>query len=345
VVESETSHSVQVLNRKKAEKQAFQIETYSPDEEKFPQLFALGDSWLWQNEPQKALAGFSNLASSLKDRGYSFGTSANRYPPPADGWTNVFNRVGIKLAELPPLHAELQRRFEKVAKENTVVGAVLLSASGNDIAAHDKKDNKPDYSTAKLYNLLNENPKAQKEVFNQNAKSDFFGDLKKYYTGTLKILLSISQAPILIHGYDYPIPDGRPFLSKDGAGIGIGPWLQGVFDERKVDRAFHRIAMKELIVELNTLIASVAQDNEKVFSDVERARLRYVKLAGVLNSQADFGDPDKDVGYQKYWANEIHPTKLGFDILAYEVVKKLTAIGVASGSAAIASVKPVCPYK
>jgi hypothetical protein len=36
--------------------------------------------------------------------------------------------------------------------------------------------------------------------------------------------------PILVHGYDYPVPDGRGFLG--GGGLLPGPWLKPGFDEK-----------------------------------------------------------------------------------------------------------------
>jgi hypothetical protein len=48
--------------------------------------------------------------------------------------------------------------------------------------------------------------------------------------------------------------------------------------------------------------------------------VRFVRLAGTLGDQADFGDD-----HRKYWDNELHPTKRGFELLAEKFVAEIDA--------------------
>lgn len=98
--------------------------------------------------------------------------------------------------------------------------------------------------------------------------------------------------PILVHGYDYPVPDGRGFLG--GWGSLPGPWLKPGFDEKLFgDIATTTQMMVVLIDRFNTMLQNLVR--ESGFENVT-----YIDLRGTLsNAQAD---------YKNWWANELHPT-------------------------------------
>lgn len=118
--------------------------------------------------------------------------------------------------------------------------------------------------------------------------------------------------PIFIHGYDYPVPDGRGFDILD---IPVtGPWLKPALDTAKVkdDPAFRLAVVRELIDRLNGLF--------KTFDDW-RNDIVYIDSRGVLSSGAD---------YKKDWANELHPTSSGFNkIVAQRWIPILKQWGIA----------------
>jgi deferrochelatase/peroxidase EfeB len=303
-------------------------------------LFAIGDSWVYQyiELPTK---GVFNLVTTLRKEGFSFEASSNNYPKISKDLINQFTMPGKKLVGLELKEAALTKRQTDLDdKKNPLeVMAILMSAGGNDIAAHEKnKKLEPDYKTARLFGLLVENPDSLEVAFDLTAKNKFFDELKEHYKLTLKMLLARMRAPILIHGYDFPIPDGRPAL-YDGKLAGLGPWLQGVFDEKKIRKDLHKTIMRDLIGRLNTLISDVVIDVEEFFSDEDRARLHFVNFAGILEKQDGYNDPPD--GYKTYWANELHPTQRGFEILSQVVIDKLTEIGVVKADADIATVPAV----
>jgi len=100
--------------------------------------------------------------------------------------------------------------------------------------------------------------------------------------------------PILVHGYDYPVPDGRGFL---GGGLLPGPWLKPGFDEKLFSDINVTTQMMTTVIDrFNTMLQNLVQ--EPGFENVT-----YVDLRKALsNSQANYKD---------WWANEIHPNAGG----------------------------------
>jgi hypothetical protein len=100
--------------------------------------------------------------------------------------------------------------------------------------------------------------------------------------------------PILAHGYDYPVPDGRGFLG--GWGALPGPWLKPGFDEKLFsDLSQTSQLMTVLIDRFNAMLLSVTR--EPGFENVH-----YIDLRGTLSNNL------ASDSYRKWWANELHPT-------------------------------------
>jgi hypothetical protein len=105
---------------------------------------------------------------------------------------------------------------------------------------------------------------------------------------------SPTLAPIFVHGYDYPIPDGRGF---EFGLIHAGPWLAPAMDRHGVppDMALRDAIARLLIDRLNDdLLAPLAAVTPGVV---------YIDSRGIL---------PRDHTYRDYWSNEMHPTNLGF---------------------------------
>jgi hypothetical protein len=98
-----------------------------------------------------------------------------------------------------------------------------------------------------------------------------------------------------MHGYDYPIPDGRGFLG--GWGPLPGPWLRPGFHQKGyADQAENAKVMRDLIDAFNEML-------EQVSSLPQFQHVRYINLRTTLAG---------DQTYRKDWANELHPTERGF---------------------------------
>lgn len=109
------------------------------------------------------------------------------------------------------------------------------------------------------------------------------------------------SVPILVHGYDHPIPDGK--------GFGIGPmnirWLDPVNDPERYWPKQGAEIMLLLIDELNDMIINAA----KPFA---AHGARHLSLTGALAQQPGYSLSN----YRTRWLNELHPTQLGYDVLA-----------------------------
>jgi hypothetical protein len=113
-----------------------------------------------------------------------------------------------------------------------------------------------------------------------------------------------SPIQIILHGYDYPVPDGRGFTL---AGLPlVGPWLSKAMDARNIgtglpagaDLLAFRFGVSSLLIErMNSVLAGYANSRDNIF---------FVNSLGVLNSTL------RDGIYQQDWDNEMHPTGDGF---------------------------------
>jgi hypothetical protein len=104
--------------------------------------------------------------------------------------------------------------------------------------------------------------------------------------------------PILVHGYDYPVPDGRGFWG--GWWILPGPWLQPGFREKRFNDLSTNIGlMRQIIDQFNGMLMELVSEPE--FSHVHHIDLRNALSTNLAND-----------GYKARWDNELHPSEAGF---------------------------------
>ncbi|MCG3148542.1 MAG: hypothetical protein PCFJNLEI_01986 [Verrucomicrobiae bacterium] len=246
-------------------------------------LVAEGDSWF--NYP------FHDVLSELEDRfGYDISSVAH---------------AGDQIEEMAYGDGQLlafTRVIEKLLRRQTPPKAILLSGGGNDVAG------------AQFSMFLNHalSPIAGldfpilEEVINTRIQTAFAAVL----TAVTKVCGDLGNPmPILVHGYDYPVPDGRGFW---GGGWGLpGPWLEPGFREKGFKAMDLRISMaRNLIDRFNDMLQQLLKLSE--FQHVH-----YVNLRGTLSTGAD---------YKNWWDNELHPTHQGFTKIAQmfdNVIKNL----------------------
>jgi hypothetical protein len=107
-----------------------------------------------------------------------------------------------------------------------------------------------------------------------------------------------ARVPILVHGYDYPVPDGRGFLG--GWGPLPGPWLEPGFREKGYDNLSERIGItRDLIDRFYTMLADATALS--AFSHVSVVDLRCALSIDLANDH-----------YREWWGNGLHPTFKGF---------------------------------
>lgn len=268
-------------------------QTWNPGE--FASILAIGDSWFWY--PQ------NNLLQALAE-----------HPALKDPYRNIqllgFN--GAKISEYVDRNntrGKYARAFERELEplHSQYYVAVMISGGGND---------------AVEYGLALRSDCGGLTCAEDCIDPDGVNDLLKDISGALGLLIhdvlwefhrQRRSVDIFIHGYDYPVPDGRGF---DALVFEVaGPWLEPALNAANVaDAPLLRYEVcKELIERLNETFKLFARPADGV---------HYVDCRNVLRSDAQYLDD---------WANELHPTFDGFDkIVDQRWIPLLKTLGYAS---------------
>lgn len=185
---------------------------------------------------------------------------------------------------------DFTRRIEKLLRGGTCPKAILLSGGGNDVAGD-------------AFAMLLNHACSSISGLNEQVVAGVIG--QRISTAYITILSAVTQVcvdktgnkiPVLVHGYDYPVPDGRGFLG--GWWFLPGPWLEPGFRQKGYEDMARRVALaKDLIDRFNTMLGNlVALESFK--------HVHYIDLRNTLSNGAD---------YKKWWSNELHPSEKGFE--------------------------------
>jgi lysophospholipase L1-like esterase len=193
---------------------------------------------------------------------------------------------------------EFARRLEKLLRDNKVPRAILLSGGGNDIAGDE------------FAILLNHQASSLPPLNEDIVRGIIDVRLRAAYARIISGLTTIAKAflgrpiPIVTHGYDYPIPDGRGFLG--GLWMLPGPWLKPGFQRKGYDNLEkNKLVLAQLIDRFNAMLSAVS-------ALPEFAHVHYLDLRGTLKH---------DGTYKQFWANELHPNARGFDLVTEKFAK------------------------
>jgi len=198
---------------------------------------------------------------------------------------------------------EFARRLEKLLRAGKVPKAILLSGGGNDIAGNE------------FALLLNHEASSLPPLSEEVVRGVIDLRIRDAYATIISGLTTICQRylgrpiPIVTHGYDYPVPDGRGFMG--GWGPLPGPWLRpGFIRKGHKNLETNKRLMKQLIDRFNAMIKELVA--LPAFSHV-----RYVHLLGTLAT---------DGNYKQYWANELHPSPKGFQMVTRQFADLIGAL-------------------
>ena len=256
---------------------------------KYPAVLAIGDSWFWYPK--------NNLLESLA-----------RHPKLKDGYQHMvrLGENGARLSEYVdgPLSGSLNDLLKRDPMQYFNVFAV--SGAGND--------------TVKYELALNADCSGDTtaEACISDAGLDaLIGDLALDMRLLLAKVMSafdlhLRQPIVLVHGYDYPVPDGRGF-SLAGL-VNQGPWLAPAMNAHNVpaDPVLRKRIMHILIERLNVEFARFANPANGV---------HFIDSRDTL---------DSGPGYPADWDNELHPTRSGFDkIVDRKWIPVLEGLGIA----------------
>jgi hypothetical protein len=243
---------------------------------------AWGDSWL---SYELGVAFGMDMRDWLENFGY-------RIPKEFCDW---FRWGTIRaMAENP---AEFSNALRAAFSPSGRPNAVLLSGGGNDSTG------------AALVRLLNRMGTAE-DVLNAVATSDHIALLRAHYVTVLTAIGEVLNeqheglsVPVIVHGYDHPIPAGQglPFKAK---------WLYKPFVDAgykdpngDIDLPVATKAMKALIDALNSMMSTLPAEFEFV---------RYLDLRGTV--AATFQGTEI-----QGWHDDLHPHDPMFKIMAAKV--------------------------
>jgi lysophospholipase L1-like esterase len=246
-------------------------------------VLGLGDSWLHYY----ASDVFDVLRYGLKLQATSFAEEGTQLTD-SKAW----------LAQLKRLDAFIEAQL----KQQQQPGVVLLSAGGNDVV----QDRLQALLKARDPAMTSEEAVAR--ALDETAMGAFVdGAMRQALIEVVRQIDDICHqrlghaVPIILHGYDYPTPDGRgPFGSP------YGNWLQPAFHQRGYTRLEEgRAIMRLLIDRLNAMQLDAVAGLRKAGLDI-----RHVNLRDTLQWPAD-------------WENELHPTPAGFQLVAAKLATEV----------------------
>lgn len=188
---------------------------------------------------------------------------------------------------------ELIRRLEKLARQGTRPRAILLSGGGNDIAGE---------AFAMIVNHVGSpiaglSSKVLDGVVDERIRLAYAHILASVTAVAEQV--AGARIPILVHGYDYPVPDGRGYWG--GWGPLPGPWLEPGFREKGFASLPQRVALAKVMIDrFNAMLAALVRA-------ADFRHVTYVDLRGTLSTGGNYKD---------WWDNELHPTARGFNAVA-----------------------------
>ena len=235
-------------------------------------LVAEGDSWF--SFPN------TNVLYQLRCLGYSITSVAES---------------GDTMAEMAENKDELRAAYKRAVRDHGVVDAVLLSGGGNEVMA------------GRLGSTLLR--KGAAGTLNNGLVSTTIDEIEGSYTQIIHQIKGLpgTTPPVFVHGYDYPIPDGRgiedaKIFYRLADALPIiklpGPWMAPQFKGKGYEWPQDRVAMIQTMVVLvdkfNDMLISLA--NQYTF--VHHIDLRWALLRGS--------------DHKRHWHDELHPTGRGF---------------------------------
>jgi len=250
-------------------------------------LLAVGDSWF--DYP------FYDVLKKLEDEhGYTAASAAH-----AGQSVEAMASQGGQIDQLA-------RLFEKTAAAAREPKAILVSGGGNDIAGRE-------------FGMLLNNATSSIAGWNAEILDGLIQQrIATAYRTLIAAIQTVAQCylhkelPVVVHGYDYPVPDGRGVLG--GFGFLPGPWLEPGFHEKQfADLAMNVRLMHDIIDRFNAMLKALT-------GDPAFAKVHYIDLRGSLKTEL-VGDV-----YKQTWGNELHPTEAGFSTIANRFASELAKL-------------------
>jgi lysophospholipase L1-like esterase len=191
----------------------------------------------------------------------------------------------------------LNQRLEKIASRGEIPRAILLSGGGNDIAGDE-------------FVILLNHVRSGLDAINDDIVHGLLNiRLRTAYIALIRTIGGLCNEhfdnrdiPVIVHGYDYPVPDGRGFWG--GWGPLPGPWLEPGFNFKGYfNLDSNTDAMRDLIDRFNDMLSTLHDEPDLL-------HVHQIDLRGTLSN-----DLTGDI-YKESWDNELHPEEPGFEAVA-----------------------------
>ena len=234
---------------------------------RMPTILAIGDSWFWYPFPGGSLASYLG--------------------PIVDNKEHVILAKGMNGAEA---FDYVDGKYKQVVLHalkfyGSGLSAVFISGGGNDFAGFN--DMRP------LLNLDCTNAVAAEDCFKSGdgGLSGFLERMELYYRTLIGRIYTYTSPDcyIIMHTYDYAIPDGRGVAGKVG-------WLKPALVDARVPEALHSGCVRYLLDSFHEMLQSITMMDKK--------HLLIVDSLGTLGADD--------------WANELHPKGKGFKRIVKE---------------------------
>jgi lysophospholipase L1-like esterase len=197
----------------------------------------------------------------------------------------------------------LVKTLKRVKDAGEQPDALLLSGGGNDLAG-------PEFALL-LEHAASERAAVNAVILDELVDQRLRAALTAWVGAATRACEKFygDRVPIVVHGYAHAVPDGRGYLG--GGGLLPGPWLAPAFDRKRYheDLPARTKLMASVIDKFNAMLAAACEAPS--FRHVT-----YVDLRGVLRSGRN---------YRRFWANELHPSSRGFELVADALHKSLRA--------------------
>ncbi|MEQ1685314.1 MAG: hypothetical protein ABL916_16845 [Burkholderiaceae bacterium] len=265
-----------------------------------------GDSWLDYRLPE--IFGGGDLGDDVRDHLAAFSYEA----PPTycawEKWPTIQSMAAGTHAFCKWLKTEVETR-----QQDAPLRAIVLSGGGNDVVG------------ATLEEMLLNGPQTGGIAFDPTLLGECMTALKAHYITVITDVLACidklvedhtlpdASIPVIVHGYDYPYPQGV----WDGAVKPLELWLFDPFQNKSYDLSdpahFDAAvkAMRYLMEELRSTLASVV-------AAFPVGRVRQVDLLGTIETCWP-ADP------MSKWANDLHPFSDAYEQLAIRIEDAIQA--------------------
>jgi lysophospholipase L1-like esterase len=244
-------------------------------------ILVVGDSWA-QSYGWNPLNPFATTTDLLNASELSKSYAVKSVAFPGCSLKQAVESVELWVGVNPPID---------VIDRNDPPELVFLSAGGNDVTAKELRDG------AKISNLQ-WMLKDGNGVNLANVKTFIDIELSGLYVRFFKAIRTLAgeDCKVVVHGYDYPYPDGRGLTP-------VSDWLRHHFLAcNQDDDVENSKVMKYLINRLNDMLKTHVGGNGQTIGHLD-----------LRNTVApDLGFPEG----REAWVNELHPKQAGFSGMA-----------------------------